>query len=264
MVRTAMTAALAIAISAFGSAHTAIIAAGSATSGAGTGPAANALLTSFSIATPAPGNIDGPGGGPSPNVVTLELDVYAMDPGSSFAVDFVVSDGVGEQGTTEYLFLVTLTNALGDNGVDPGDAGKEINGLDVELTPGPFALTGFDPIPAPGIAAPLPTFPLQFGGPAGTALRWGGLSGGGGGVPYGTSQTFVFNVDILDAPGGIIGDSAGTLSVVFTANPEPTTLLLGGLAYGFVNGRLIVGVPISLSDLITNDQKGDDEAKNDR
>ncbi|MCA9051910.1 MAG: hypothetical protein KDA89_24395, partial [Planctomycetaceae bacterium] len=116
----------------------------------------------------------------------MTLDVYAMDPGSSFSVSFTVSDAAGEQGSTEYWFMVTLNNALNANGVDPGDAGKEINGLDIGISPSGFAVVGFDS-PPPGNPAPTftsaNTFPLQPGGFAGSVFRYGGLSGGGGGIP---------------------------------------------------------------------------------
>lgn len=214
----------------------AIIASGSGTAGTGTTTVAltagaNAFLSAAPvIVTPAVGNNDVTGA-PSPNTVDVALDVYAMDPGSSFSVNFAVSDGAGEQGTTEYWFRVTLTNMLNANGVDPGDAGKEISGLDIAISPGPFAIAGFDS-PPPGDPAPgflsANAFPLQVGGVTGGILRYGGISGGGGGIPFGTSQTFLFGIDIVDLGG--IGSNAGSLTLTFTANPEPGTLLLAGMA----------------------------------
>ena len=59
-------------------------------------------------------------------------------------------------------------------------------------------------------------------------LLFFGLSGGGGGVPFGTSQTFTFSLSIFD-PLGAGADTTGSLGIVLTANPEPTTFALAGL-----------------------------------
>lgn len=234
--------------------HAAIISAASGTAALGTTsvaltPGANAFLTAAPvIVTGAVGNEDFIGPGVNPNTVSLTLDVYAMGP--SFAVNFtVVDDGTAAQdGSTEYLFAVTLLNQLNANGVDPEDSGKEINGVDIE-----FAGAGgqaFDSNGAfyPGIPTPTATganpFPLQFGGViigggggGGDLMRFGGLSGGGGGIPFGTSNTLFFSVDIADfSPGGASPNR--NFSVVFTANPEPTTFILAGMA--LVPGGLAV------------------------
>ena len=204
-------------------------------------PAANAVLMAAPvITTGAVGNDDVIGLG-NANTVTFAMSVHAMDPGSSFSLVFLTADtgtiGV-DDGSTEYFFSVTLLNALNANGIDPSDAGKEINGVDVAQSGGGAAVTGFDAPPVGGNPFPFATgggpFPLQTEGiiPAGPGfgnLRFGGLSGGGGGISFGTSAVLNFSIDIADLTTGA-ASGPGTLTLTFTANPEPTTMLLGGLA----------------------------------
>ena len=223
----------------FASAANAAIISGFGGVGAGTSlvalnPAANAFLTGAPVVTTgAVGNNDFTGLG-NPNTVSFSLDVYAMD--VPFSLTFLTSDDgtAAQDGSTEYFFSVTLNNMLNANGIDPGDAGKEINGVDVSQSAGGAAATGFDAPPLGGNPFPFATggaFPLQAAGivPGPGNLRFGGLSGGGGGIGFGTSQTLNFAIDLADlSPAGASGP--GTLTLTFTANPEPATFLLGGLA----------------------------------
>lgn len=204
-------------------------------------PLANAHLSAAPVITSiAPGNDDVVSPAVNPNTVGVSLDVYAMDPGSSFSLAFMTSDDgtPAEDGSTEYRFFVTLTNALNANGIDPGDAGKEWHGLDVALTLGGAAVGGFDAPPLAGNPPPVVMgggpFPLQPAGiiPAGPGvgnLRYGGLSGGGGGHSFGTTATYEFSFDLADLTTGA-ASGPGFLTLTFTANPEPTTIALAGLA----------------------------------
>ncbi|MEQ9411979.1 MAG: hypothetical protein RIK87_29985 [Fuerstiella sp.] len=246
MIRSSVYATLALSLCMGAAADAAIIA---GFSGVGTGsslaaldPAANAFVSAAPVVTTgAVGNNDytGPAAG-SPNTVSVGLDVYAMDPGKSFSLIFATADDgtAATDGSTEYFFTVSLTNMLNANGIDPGNSMKEINGVDVAISSGGAALAGFDAPPLGGNPAPFATgggpFPLQVSGiiPAGPNagnLRFGGLSGGGGGISFTTTGVLNFAVDLADlTPAGASGP--GFLTLTFTANPEPTTFALAGLA----------------------------------
>jgi len=94
------------------SAQAAIIAPGPGMAGTGTGPVGmpgvNAGLAFSSVTTVTPGGSAG-------NIVGMTLEVYAMDFGEEFTVDFAVVDGVAAfEGTTTYEFAITLVNLLGE------------------------------------------------------------------------------------------------------------------------------------------------------
>ncbi len=197
--------------------------AGLITGGAAGGGTGGALSGGVTVVTGSQGagNHDGIGDGgtfaTNPNQVSFTLNVFQLN--TPFFVDFTIGDGViTNNDLTEYAFAVTVNNMLTD--------GKEINGFDINLTSARAfpALVGFDkdtPVPV----ATGGTFPLAFETPnlTGSNLRFGGLSGGGGGIPIGTSQVLNFSVALADF--GTIGMQSFTLQ--FTANPEPEAIFLG-------------------------------------
>ena len=60
-----------------------------------------------------------------------------------------------------------------------------------------------------------------------TALLFGGANGGGGELYTGQTATFTFSIDVPDYNGIF---TAGTFMLTMTANPEPASLALAGLA----------------------------------
>ncbi len=192
-----------------------LIAGGTAGTGTGVG---GGLVGAVSITTGDEGGGDFTGAyGTNPNVVTMSLDVFELD--SPFEVDFTVEDGtVGGINSTNYEFAVTVTNAL--------TLGKEINGMDIELiVPGGVSVI-FD-IESPNAFASGAGSPLAFELPnlvdASSHIRFGGLNGGGGGIPFGGSQVLNFSIAATE----IAQFSGESFSLRFTANPEPEAIMLG-------------------------------------
>lgn len=197
-------------------AHAGLIAGG--TNGPGTGPGSGVLVGPVTIITGAEGAGDFTGlPGTNPNSVSLSLDVFNLD--VPFEINFTVEDGaVGSVNATEYAFAVTVNNNL--------LLGKEINGMDIELSVPSGVSVIFDVVSphafAVGAGSPL-AFELPNLVDAASHIRFGGLSGGGGGIPFGGSQVLNFSVTATE----IAQFSGQTFGLRFTANPEPEAILLG-------------------------------------
>ena len=121
---------------------------------------------------------------------------------------------------TEYFFTVNILNNLGDNLVDPGDRGKEIGPMDflisgVGVVYDDILFGGHNPFPTSTTHTAVNFISSTF-------LRFGGLSGGGGSIPYGGVGTFTFSIDVFPT-------STGSFGLVMTANPEPGSLALCAL-----------------------------------
>lgn len=152
--------------------------------------------------------------GQSPsNVNTVNISVNFSQIGVPVVTTFSVNNSSLPFGTgaTQYVFTVNVTNSA----VHP------INGYDLTLTaPSGYGFNyTLSPLPTSG------AFAFESTGQplGGTTIRFGGLSGGGGQIGQGGSTTTTLVVDVLgftNAPG------SGTFGLSFTANPEPTSLLL--------------------------------------
>ena len=185
------------------------------TAGTGTSPTGNGNFTAAStVSTPAAGNNDVNTGLASTNTVTLNLEVFSL--GLPFTINIATTDSAT---VTEYFFTVNITNNLGDNGVDPGDRGKEIGPMDFEIT-GVGVL--FDDLINGPNPFPTSTTHTAVNYISSTFLRFGGLSGGGGSIPYGGVGTFTFSIDVFPA-------ATGSFGLKLTANPEPGSLALCAL-----------------------------------
>ena len=84
-----------------------------------------------------------------------------------------------------------------------------------------------------------PPVPLHAGALTDTQLRFGGFKGGGGGITAADTNSTVLaavltiGADYFDASSGTV---SGSFEISFTSNPEPGTMILGGV------GLLIGGV----------------------
>lgn len=192
-----------------------ITSAAGVTAGTGTGPGGNGNFNgATTVSTPANANNDVNTGLASTNTVTLNLEVFSL--GLPFTLNIATTD---VPGATEYFFTVNITNSLGNNGVDPGDSGKEIGPMD-------FVITGlgvlFDDIANGPNPFPTSTTHTAVNFISSTFLRFGGLSGGGGSIPYGGVGTFTFSIDVFPT-------ATGSFGLTMTANPEPGSLALCAL-----------------------------------
>lgn len=149
---------------------------------------------------------------------TVTLNLTANTIGLPFSnVKFNLSkEGPGNV-TSTYTVTVNVTNAVGreipgfdvDNGSQNGATYSGSLGL--VSSPGVFTFEDINP----------GTYNLANG------YRFGGLNGGGHALANGATGTVVFSYDLTN---GAAGPASGFASLNFTANPEPTTLLLGSLA----------------------------------
>ena len=174
----------------------------------------NASLLSGVVIT----NIDG---GDATDSITIDLDVLKR--GAGFDVGFTIT-GTGTTDSAVYKVTVLTRNSITPFNTAAGFA---MNGFDVDVTnqaTQPFASID---IPPSG-AQPTST---HFGFSAnpivgGSALRFGGVLGGGGELYNGFTATNTFDLATAD----IGGPSSKGFALTFVANPEPASLLLGGLA----------------------------------
>lgn len=193
--------------------------------GAGLGTAFT--LNSATVVTVAENNdtlLGAAGIGPAANMINIDINVLQKHVPFSFDLT-VLENGTGSGGvlptgfsdnnTTRYTVNFTLTHAV------PGSPGNAINGFDVVSGGSVFPL--FNGISTP-FASP---FTINAAPLPGGTIRFGGLNGGGTGqLTPGQSATTSF--DFLVTSTGAGGPTNQTLT--FTANPEPGTMLLGGLA----------------------------------
>lgn len=188
------------------------------------------------LVTAAPGNAGV--SGDSVNTITLEATALSgYQNGTAFTWNLGFADAADGSpqpvkdaldGNTKYLVTVKLTNLR----MHP-------------IAPVRFTLTGIGnpPVPPVGLhdfqssTSPKPTSTyntVNFNGHlSGTpTLQFGGLNGGGGELPTNGVATFTFHIDLKDYPGG----GAGTLLLSMVANPEPASLVLGGVAIALAGG----------------------------
>lgn len=151
------------------------------------------------------------------NFATLNLQ--ANDLASPFNVRFNLSrDADSGTSVRTYEVTVNVTNAVG----------REIPGFDVEN--GNQAGAGFSG--ALSLVTDAGAFTFEDINPGGYNLangyRFGGLNGGGHALSNGGTWTVKFTYELVN--GGANPAAPRFASLNFTANPEPTTLLLGSLA----------------------------------
>jgi len=151
--------------------------------------------------------------------VTIDLDVFQMH--TPVQIDFAYAARAADPLVTDYTVTLRLRNMVPVN-----SGGDHLNGFDLlnngAVTPdvlsaglrGPVAITS-------------DTFAVEYSGALNITggFRWGGLNGGGQTLAPGATavNTFVYRVTWS-------GSGAGASALTFVANPEPTTMLLGGLA----------------------------------
>lgn len=187
--------------------------------------------TGGAVISPGPavlGDYVGPLGG-NPNFVAIAVAVNSL--GVSDQIQFTVTrDAILD--SAEYQFAVTFTNALGSH--------HPLNGFDLRIAGGGTTVAALfetitDPISPPftsmatGTASPFAFQSPNLGPVPGTAgpIRFGGLGGGGGFlVNDGSTVTQFFSVDITDVGAAV----PMSLTLEFTANPEPSAMALAGLA----------------------------------
>lgn len=155
---------------------------------------------------------------------TLELDVTILQ--KHVPVEFIFTvdedDSAGTGGVfRRYAVTLNVTNSL-----PTGGSRDYINGFDITNGDEGVFTAGLDPNTEPsGYFAfedgPPPTEYNQPGG-----FRFGGLNGGGPAMYNGDPVRTQFFSYVISGPNNI----SGTTTLSFTANPEPGTLALAGLA----------------------------------
>ncbi len=147
------------------------------------------------------------------NAVTMSITLTQT--GVAFSTNFDLDGVFGA--ATEYAFTVSLTNLTG----------REIPGLDIRFSSPAGVIAVFDVAPASNIdSGPFALEHLGAGNPFSPAfgvqiIRFGGFSGGGPVLANGDTTSVSFHADVAS----FVGAQSVTMS--FTANPEPTSLLLG-------------------------------------
>jgi hypothetical protein len=164
-------------------------------------------------------------GGDATNSINVSISVLEL--GSPFTVGFTVAENshVGVLPIlTPYQLTVTLTNAI----VRPGSpTGRPISGFDLDVNPSP-AGSPFIVLNTPpgGPMATSDTFAVESPN-LGAGFRFGGLNGGGGELYFG--QTAISTIELASIT---TANGVRNFGLQFTANPEPASLLLGGLLLG--------------------------------
>ena len=192
---------------------------------AGASTAAGPVYTvnSVNVVTNAQNNANG-ANAPAVNTIVVDINIHQKHVPFNLVFD-VVEDGTGPGGapapanTTEYLLTVVLTNQL--TGGSPGSA---ISGFDIATSISGANLAISSPTDPP---APTSTFSVLNPnlGP-GLPFRFGGLQGGGSGqITAGQTATSTLPIAVI-----ALANTTGTVSLEFTANPEPATIGLAALA----------------------------------
>jgi hypothetical protein len=150
--------------------------------------------------------------------VTIDLDVFQMH--MPVRLDFSYAARGADPVATDYSVTLRLRNMIA------GASGLTLNGFDLTntgvVTPDVLSagLRG-------SVAITSDKFLVQYSGTLNitNGFRWGALLGTGPTLAPGDTavNTFVYRVTWG-------GSGAGTSSLNFVANPEPTTILLGSLA----------------------------------
>lgn len=154
--------------------------------------------------------------------LTLDVTVLQNHVPVDFTFDFGPDAGGGGIVTRQYDITFNLTNAIPTGGsndyingfdiINDGSTGALLAGLDADTEPSGYFAFEDGPPPA-----------SEYNQPDG--FRFGGLNGGGPAAYNGDTRTQFFSYVITASNG-----ASGTATVTFTANPEPGTLALAGLA----------------------------------
>ncbi|GEM_PF-1263658 len=160
----------------------------------------------------------------------VTLDMTVTDLHVPFVVDFAVTtvDATGGPAITiAHTIVVNVTNGLTYG--NPAHSAN-LNGYDVVVTDtGAVGGAGIPGIPLPNLGAFGFTYPTAPFTNITGGWRFGGLNGGGGTLAVGAMTTTSFALNTTTS-GGFAAGFNDTVGLTFTANPEPTTMLLGGLA----------------------------------
>ena len=148
---------------------------------------------------------------------TIAIDVDILKAGTLFSLGFnAATEGAIFPEFSTYAVTVTMKNMITPFNTALGFA---MNGFDVDVVdPGGNPILGITgPFASDKFAVVMPNIPSGF--------RFGGLNGGGGEIYFGQTAISSFSL-------GAVSFAAANqnFGLTFVANPEPTTLLLGGLA----------------------------------
>jgi hypothetical protein len=178
-----------------------------------------AQVTGVSLASYADGVGFPPGFNIGSGAVTIDLNVFELHTPVQLTFNYDAR-GTGQFGAA-YAVTLRVTNSVTAVGPDVDFNGFDLtNNGSVSGGVSSSGLAGLSPITSD-------VFATEYSGGLNitNGFRWGGLLGGGGRLaPGGTAvNTFVYNLTWGGAT------AAGSSTLNFTANPEPTTLLLGSL-----------------------------------
>lgn len=154
---------------------------------------------------------------------TIDISLSVLELGSPFSLGFDITSEVNASvvspETEAYVVNVSLTNAIPRPGL-----GRPISGFDLQVdapigTPNAF----LDPPPATSdrFAVETPNLPTGF--------RFGGLNGGGGEIYFG--ETAISSIGLTAFNFGAAGVTR-SISLQFTANPEPASMALAACVLG--------------------------------
>jgi hypothetical protein len=150
--------------------------------------------------------------------ITIDLDVFQLHAPIQLTFDYAAR--AADPVVTDYTVTLRVKNSIAD-----ASQSLDFNGFDLTNN-----VTVSGDVSSSGVHGPAPitsdVFGVQYSGDRNIPLgfRWGGLNGGGTRLaPAATAtNTFVYRV-------AWAGVGAGSSTLNFVANPEPTTLLLGSL-----------------------------------
>lgn len=169
---------------------------------------------------------------------SIGIDLTFLKAGAPISLSFNVDSNVVDPIETQ-VFLVTVKTT---NGISPFNTGLgfAMNGFDVvaiDSDPPNDPFVSLNGLTQPGSVAgtggsfavlPFASNPIKNTNQGG--YRFGGWNGGGGEIYNGQYNTNTFGVRVSALNG--TSSVANAFNLVFTANPEPTTLLLGSIIMG--------------------------------
>lgn len=159
---------------------------------------------------------------------TISIDVDFLKAGASFSLGFNATGDGTILVPDSKVYTVTLTTK---NSITPPNMslGFAMNGFDLTVSDAPGSpIVVVDGLPS----SPNPTSDKFAAIAAGNPLagvggfRFGGFNGGGGEIYFGETATNTFRLAVVSTAAG----SNQNFTLNFVANPEPASLLLGGLA----------------------------------
>ncbi len=147
--------------------------------------------------------------------IAINMDILKANTLFSLGFNAATEGGIFPENTS-YAVTVTMNNLITPFNTALGFA---MNGFDVDVVdPGGNPILGINgPFASDKFAVVMPNIPSGF--------RFGGVNGGGGEIYNGQTAISSFSL-------GAVSFAAANqnFGLTFVANPEPTTLLLGGLA----------------------------------